>query len=194
VLIDRFFGTLLGRRELWGAGLSLVGLLLVVFSLAHGGAGRRPGEGELLLLVGTGLAAAAVFTALPARLLARGAALGIASGICYGIGDVATKGSLDGSAIVMTPIFLACHGLGFVTLQLAFQRGTILETAGLSTLFTNAIPIVIGVVVFAESPPAGPLGTLRLAGFALALVGGVLLARGEGRPEVPDVPEAEAAG
>jgi drug/metabolite transporter (DMT)-like permease len=176
-LIEHRFGAPLGRRELLGAALSVGGLVLVVSSLTHTTVGRRPGEIGLLVLVGCGLAVAAAAVAAPTRFLPRGAALGIAAGVCYGIGDVATKGALRGSGPVLIPVFLACNVLGFVTLQLAYQKGTVLETAGLASLFTNAIPIVIGISIFDESPPSGPLGAIRFAGFALTLVGGLLLAR-----------------
>ena len=65
--------------------------------------------------------------------------------------------SHGGARLAFVPAVLACHGLAFVALQLGFQRGGPLATAGVATLLTNALPIVAGIVVFAESLPGGVL-------------------------------------
>jgi hypothetical protein len=64
-----------------------------------------------------------------------------------------------------------------VALQLGFQRGGALATAGVATLFTNAVPIAAGMVVFGDGIPTGTLGVVRLAAFACVIVGAALLAR-----------------
>jgi hypothetical protein len=58
----------------------------------------------------------------------------------------------------------------------------VLETAGLSTLVNNMIPIAGGLLLFHESLPHGWAGAARLASFASVVVGAVLLARA---PEAP---------
>ena len=75
------------------------------------------------------------------------------------------------------PALLACHGLAFVALQLGFQRGSALATAGLATLWTNALPIVAGMFVFGDPLPGGALGVARVAAFAAVVVGAALLSR-----------------
>jgi hypothetical protein len=44
-------------------------------------------------------------------------------------------------------------------------------------LWTNALPIAAGTVLFSEALPGGVRGGLRVAAFALVLVGGVALSR-----------------
>jgi hypothetical protein len=78
---------------------------------------------------------------------------------------------------VFVLLLAACHGLGFVCVQLSFQRGTALATAGVSTLLTNLLPILAGVIIFGESMPGGVPGALRGLGFAGALIGAALLGR-----------------
>jgi hypothetical protein len=73
---------------------------------------------------------------------------------------------------------LACQGLAFVALQLGFQRGGALATAGVATLFTNALPILAGVVVYHELLPAGIFGVVRALAFAAVILGAAILARG----------------
>jgi len=46
---------------------------------------------------------------------------------------------------VLAPAVLAAHGLAFVCIQLAFQRGGALATAGTASLLTNALPIAAGI-------------------------------------------------
>jgi len=91
---------------------------------------------------------------------------------------VATKAAVGGTrpALLFALLLLACHGLAFMALQLAFQRGTVLATAGVSTLLTNAVPILAGLTVFAEHMPGGAAGVLRGLGFAAAVLGAALLA------------------
>ena len=129
----------------------------------------------IVIAVGSGLAGGLV---LLARRFRPGALLGCAAGLLFGVGDLATKGAVDGVGLLFVPILAACTALGFVTLQLAFQRGRVLETAGSSTLVNNLIPIVGGVVVFHEPIPTGPAGVARVASFVAVVVGAVLLASG----------------
>jgi enterochelin esterase-like enzyme len=106
------------------------------------------------------------------------AGLGSAAGILYAAGDVGTKAAVSGGFhIWFVPALLACHGLAFVALQLGFQRGGALTTAGLATLWTNALPIVAGMVVFGEPLPGGVLGAARIAAFVAVVAGAALLTR-----------------
>ena len=84
----------------------------------------------------------------------------------------------------------ACHALAFISLQLSFQRGTTLATAGVSTLLTNMLPILAGLTVFGEHMPGGVPGVLRGLGFASAVLGAAMLAR----PGPPDHEEHSPPG
>jgi len=84
--------------------------------------------------------------------------------------------------VLFTVAVLACHGLAFVALQLGFQRGSALATAGVSTLAMNALPIAAGTLVFAEAVPGGASGALRVLAFAAVVGGAALLARPEAQP------------
>jgi hypothetical protein len=57
------------------------------------------------------------------------------------------------------------------------RPGHALTTAGIATLFTNALPIVAGMTIFDEPLPDGWLGAVRIASFAAVVVGAVALAR-----------------
>jgi hypothetical protein len=167
-----------------GVGAALAGLLLLGLSLGSHHPSNRGTVGAVVLwLVVSAAAAGLVIRVLPA-----GAGHGTAAGILYAAGDVATKAAVGGGTrLWFVPALLACHGIAFVCMQLAFQRGGRLGTAGLAVLWTNALPIVAGTIVFGESLPGGLSGTARVAAFALVLIGAVALSR----PPI-DVPGRDA--
>jgi hypothetical protein len=106
------------------------------------------------------------------------ASLGVAAGVLYGAGDIATKAATFGGVwLVLIGAILAAHGLAFVALQFGFQRGGALVTAGTATLLTNALPIVAGIAVFHEHLPGGVLGGMRIAAFVLVVAAAAELAR-----------------
>jgi drug/metabolite transporter (DMT)-like permease len=175
----------LTRREQIGAAVSVGGLALLGLSLIS-----THGEGTAATYgwVGVWLAASAggaVACVLPlARAIGRGPAWGIASGILFAAGDVSTKMAVSGG--IENYAFLASlivfYASGTAVLQAAFQQGSALTTAGLSTLLTNALPILAGMVLFHEPLPSGWIGAVRIAAFAGVVAGAVLLATKEAEP------------
>ncbi len=171
-----------GHREQAAVAVSVLGLVLLAVSLAGQGttAGTPAARYVAAWLVGlavvAGVLAASTRLGMPAAV-----ALGAAAGIFYATGDVATKSAVASLGLLFVPVVLASHGLAFVSLQLAFQRGSALVTVGLATLLTNALPIAAGAELFHEGLPSGPLGAVRLAAFALVVAGAALLGVG-----VPD--------
>src|SRR5205807_432562 len=168
----------LTQMEKAGLVASLAGLVLLGLSLG----GRTPSTHgswvPVAVWMGVSVAAAALVAGPAARLLAGGAGLGIAAGVCYAAGDVGTKAAVHGGArLLFVPALLACHGLAFVFLNLGFQRGRRLATAGLAVLWTNALPIAAGTILFGESLPAGWRGVVRVCAFVLVVAGGAALAR-----------------
>lgn len=168
------------RREQAAMAASVGGLAVVCVSFAAGTPVATTATAPTAAIwVAVLLTGAAVAWGPGTRLLRPGAGLGAAAGLLYAAGDVSTKGLVSGIGVAFLPVLLACHALGFVALQLAFQRGTALATAGLSTLLNNSLPIVAGLWLFHEHLPNGAFGPVRLAGFALVVLGAVLLARPE---------------
>ena len=167
-------GERLSAAERVGVTAALVGLLLLGLSL---GSHTQSLHGSSRLVIAWMLASAAV-AATVARVLPPGAGLGTAAGVLYAAGDVGTKAAFGGGTrLLFVPALLACHGLAFACMQLAFQRGGRLATAGLAVLWTNALPIVAGTVLFGERIPNGWRGGARVGAFVLVLVGAVALSR-----------------
>jgi hypothetical protein len=164
-----------GHAAQWPAvGVAVIGLTLLAVSLA-GGTPKSTTASPAALAVW--LCASAILAVLfGAR--GSGAALGVAAGALYAAGDVGTKAAVHGGVwLVVVPVVLAAHGAAFAALQLGFQRGTPLATAGTSTLLTNALPIAAGIALFHEHVPGGALGVLRIVAFASVVVAAAMLAR-----------------
>jgi hypothetical protein len=108
--------------------------------------------------------------------LSAGAAFGIAAGIAFAAGDIATKATVAGDG-VLVPAMVAAYGAGTLLLQMGFQRGSALVTAGLATLLTNCVPIAAGMTIFHEPLPEGVFGFLRVLAFIAVVASAVLLGR-----------------
>jgi hypothetical protein len=164
-----------GHAAQWpGVYVAVAGLGLLAVSLVGGT--PKSTTVSLGALVGWLSASAILAAVLGAR--GSGAGLGLAAGALYAAGDVGTKAAVHGGTwLLVVPVVLAAHGAAFVALQIGFQRGTPLATAGTSTLLTNALPIAAGIALFHEHLPGGALGMLRVVAFASVVVAAVMLAR-----------------
>jgi hypothetical protein len=169
----------LGRTELAGVWISMLGLLALAVSLL-GGSGEGTGgtTGEILLWLGATAAAAGVALLLGRRFGWSGVAYGIAGGLLFSIGDISVKVATQGGVRTAFAVGVVIgYSLGTFFLQLGYQKSRALTVAGIATLLTNALPIAAGSVVLGEPVPSGALGALRILAFAGVTAGAILLAR-----------------
>ena len=172
----------LGRYELAGVFVSMLGLLALAVSLAGGGTAEGTGGSTQAILIWftATAAAAAVAIALGRRFGALAVAEGIAGGLLFSIGDISVKVATQGDARAAFAItVIVGYALGTALLQLGYQKGAALTVAGIATLLTNALPIAAGTRLLGEPVPSGFFGALRLLAFVAVTVGAVLLARPE---------------
>jgi len=170
----------LDRHELAGVLLSVLGLVALAVSLVGGGQSSE-GHGELgriLLWLGA-TAGAAVILVLAAQVrFGRAVSYGVAGGLFFSIGDIATKVATEGGArIGFVVVLIVGYSLGTMLLQIGYQAGAALTVAGLATLVTNALPIAAGTTVLDEPLPSGAFGVVRVLAFGAVVAGAVLLAR-----------------
>ena len=169
----------LAPQELGGVLLSVLGLVALAVSLVGGKA--KEGTGELvpiLLWLGITAVIAVALVVVGRRHWGAAVANGVAGGLFFSIGDIATKVTTQGGArAAFVELLLVGYGLGTAFLQIGYQAGGALTVAGLATLVTNALPIAAGTVILAEPVPNGALGMIRLVAFAAVVIGAVLLAR-----------------
>jgi hypothetical protein len=186
----RFAHRRLTRREVAGASLALIGLVLLAISLSGGDARDTNGAlGPIVLWLAITAAIAVLLFVSDRGFLRRGVGAGIAGGLFFAIGDISTKVATEGGArsVFVIPL-IAGYLLGTSLLQIGYQSGSALTVAGLATLFTNAVPIAAGTVVLGEQVPSGALGVVRILAFAAVTAGAVALAR----PEEPRTPTTMA--
>ena len=88
-------------------------------------------------------------------------AYGLAGGLFFAIGDLATKVATEGGA----------RAAFVVALIVGYTLGTALTVAGLATLLTNAVPIAAGTIVLHEPVPGGAPGGLRVLAFGAVTAG-----------------------
>jgi hypothetical protein len=184
-LVSRTTGTRLDPRERLGVLVAIGGLALLAVSLAGGSEhGTAAGWLPITMWLGASVGAAILAATSGATVLRGGAAFGVAAGILFGAGDVATKVVVGGGEqLLLAPAMVGFYGAGTIVLQLGFQRGRALTTAGIATLGTNAIPIAAAMTLFAEPLPGGALGAVRIAAFAAVVAGAVALSPRHGAAE-----------
>ena len=194
-LSSRVAGVKLARRELLGVVVAATGLAFLGISLAGAtGQGDEGVWGGILIWVVASAGLAAVAIRYGPRLLGAAGAHGMAAGILLAAGDVVTKAVVTGGVrLLFIPAMILAYSFGTIVLQLGFQKGAALTTAGVATLFTNALPIIAGTTLYDEPFPNGELGVLRGIAFALLIAGGALLSRP--KPDAPaGVSDLELAG
>jgi drug/metabolite transporter (DMT)-like permease len=184
-LSSRVAGVKLARRELLGVVIAATGLAFLGISLAGAtGQGDEGVWGGILIWVAASAGLAAVAIRYGPRLLGAAGAHGMAAGILLAAGDVVTKAVVTGGVrLLFIPAMILAYSFGTIVLQLGFQKGAALTTAGVATLFTNALPIIAGTTLYDEPFPNGELGVLRGISFALLIAGGALLSRP--KPDAP---------
>jgi len=175
----RVTGRGLGRRELAGVLLSVLGLLTLGVSLAAGA--EEGGQGDLVwILVWLGASGGVALLVLLLRGVGptRAVASGVAGGLFFSIGDISTKIATEGGPRILFMVSLVLgYLLGTLLLQVGYQSGEALTVAGIATLLTNALPIAAGTVVLDEPVPSGAYGALRVLAFGAVTAGGFFLAR-----------------
>jgi drug/metabolite transporter (DMT)-like permease len=178
LLVSRVTNVPLSRHERLGVLIAVAGLVLLGISLAGG---HDEGGGAGHLTVGLWIGASAVAALASVQLLSgrigAAPAYGIAAGLLFAAGDIATKGAVEAEKghLAFIAALIAAYAFGTLVLQAGFQRGSALTTAGIATLLTNALPIVAGMTIFGEPLPEGWLGAVRIAAFACVVVGAVFL-------------------
>ncbi len=193
LMASRFTAVTLGPRERVGVVFSVAGLVLLGMSLAGAhGRGDAGSPHTVALWLVASAAAGLLAIRFGIRFVNGGATFGLAAGIFFAAGDVATKTAVSGGGwhYAFAPALVTAYLVGTAALQAGFQRGGALTTAGIATLLTNALPIAAGMTVFGEPLPGGFLGALRIVSFAAVICGAVALAR-TGTKELDAAPESE---
>jgi drug/metabolite transporter (DMT)-like permease len=180
VLAERFFGHSVGKRQWLGVGLTALGLTLLAVTLpTHSGAHSGYSLAGMIAFE-AGLLAIGTFLVLSPRLGAHehhGVLLGTASGILFGVSDVAIKaltGSIGGAGVMglLSPWLLtavAASVIAFYASARGLQKGEAVPVITLTSAGANVSAISGGILVFGDPMPHDPLGLIAQS-FAFVLV------------------------
>src|SRR4051812_10471506 len=118
VMQSRMTHTPLRRHEWIAVGLSVGGLALLGISLAgvHD-EGTDPGHLAIALWTAGSIVAAFLAIKLLPRVAGAGVAFGLAAGLLFAAGDIATKSAVDGGNIAFFAALVVCYGAGTGVLQ-----------------------------------------------------------------------------
>ena len=183
VMAERAFGLRISRRQWAGIVLTAVGLLILGFSLpaVHGAHSRFSVPGMIgfefgLLAVGTLLI---IGPRIGAPAQHHGFMLGAASGILFGVSDVAIKAisgmvGSHGMAGLVTPwlvVTVLASVAAFYSSAKGLQDGDAVPVIAVTGTAANVSGIVGGILVFGDPLPAHPVMLVaEILAFALVLV------------------------
>ena len=182
VIAERSFGLRISRRQWGGIALTAVGLLLLGLSLpAVHGAHSRFSVPAMVAFEGVLLVAGAVLVMGPRIGVAtrhHGFMLGAASGILFGVSDVAIK-AISGEVGAHGPLGLATPWLlmaviasvaAFYASAKGLQDGDAVPVIAITGTAANVAGIVGGIVVFGDPMSAHPVMlAVECAAFVLVL-------------------------
>jgi hypothetical protein len=186
VLAERYFGCCVGRRQWLGVGFTALGLALLAVTLPHGGTDARYSLAAMVAFE-AGLLAVGLLLVLSHKLGAphqhHGVLLGTASGILFGVSDVAIKAltgqiGSDGAAGLLSPWLLTCIAasvIAFFASARGLQKGEAVPVITLTAAGANVSAIAGGILVFGDPMPGDALGiVLQSLAFVLVIAAAAL--------------------
>jgi drug/metabolite transporter (DMT)-like permease len=182
VMAERMFGLKIGRRQWLGLGLTAVGLMLLGLTLPveHGAHSRFSVPGmigfEAFLIVAGTLLIMGPRIGAPRQ--HHGFMLGAASGILFGVSDVAIKAisglvGAHGVLGLLTPwtlVTLAASIAAFYSSAKGLQDGEPIPVIAVTGMAANVAGIVGGIIVFGDPLAGNPISLIvQCLAFVLVL-------------------------
>ncbi|MBV9334775.1 MAG: hypothetical protein JO243_02695 [Solirubrobacterales bacterium] len=182
VMAEQMLGCRVGRRQWLGLGLTAFGLMLLGFTLpaSHGAHSRFSIPG--MIAFEAGLIVVGALLILGRRMGApeehHGYMLGAASGILFGVSDVAIKAisglvgssGVAGLASPWTFVCVAASVAAFYSSAKGLQDGDAVPVIAVTGTAANVAGIVGGFIVFGDPLPANPVSLIvQCVAFALVV-------------------------
>lgn len=193
VLGDRVFGCRVSPRQWAGAGITALGLLLLVVTLPQQSSHAAFAAPALLAFELGMLALGTLLVAAP-RLGApshhHGAVLGAAAGVLFGVSDVAVKaltGIAGGGALALAaspwlPVAAIASAVAFLASARGFQDGDAVPVIACTSTAANVTCILGGILVFGDALASNAvLVVVQVMAFALVAAAALLMPAGHGR-------------
>jgi len=204
IMAEQMLGCSIGRRQWIGLGLTAFGLMLLGFTLpaTHGAHSHASTPGmigfETVLIAAGGLLIMGPSMGAPAE--HHGYMLGAASGILFGVSDVAIKAisgmvGHSGAAGLLTPWLLVCVAASvaaFYASAKGLQDGDAVPVIAVTGTAANVAGIVGGFIVFGDPLPGSPVALIVQCLAFLLVVGAAWLMPAPVRAASPAVVPAAA--
>ena len=188
VLAERFFGFQVGRRQVLGVALMAAGLVLLAVTLPHTGGAHSHYSRVAMASFEAGLLFVGTMMVLSPQLGAphehHGLFLGAASGILFGVSDVAIK-ALTGAVGHSGPLGLLSPWLAvaiiasvvaFYASARGLQVGEAVPVITLTSAGANVSAIAGGIIVFGDPMASNPLGiVLQSLAFVLVIAAAAVM-------------------
>jgi drug/metabolite transporter (DMT)-like permease len=187
VLAERVFGFSVGRRQWAGVGLTALGLSLLAVSLPSAGGSHSTYSTAAMIAFEAGLLAIGTLLVMSHKLGARhehhGVLLGMASGILFGVSDVAIKAltgeiGVHGVGGLMSPWLATCvvaSVIAFFASARGLQKGEAVPVITLTAAAANVSAIGGGILVFGDPLASDPIGlVVQSVAFLMVIVAAAL--------------------
>jgi drug/metabolite transporter (DMT)-like permease len=187
VLAERVFGFKVGARQWVGVGLMAVGLVLLVVILPRANGAHSSYSHVGMIAFEAGLLAIGALLVLSPKLGTprhhHGVLLGLASGLLFGVSDVAIKAltgliGTHGIAGLASPWLVTCIAasvLAFFASARGLQTGEAVPVITMTSAGANVSCIAGGIIVFGDPMPSDALGIiLQAVAFTLVIVAAAL--------------------
>jgi drug/metabolite transporter (DMT)-like permease len=187
VLAERVFGFKVGKRQWIGVGLMAIGLMLLVVILPQATSAHSSYSHPGMVAFEAGLLAVSVMLVLSPKLGTphehHGVLLGLASGLLFGVSDVAIKAltgliGSGGAAGLLSPWLLTCvtaSVIAFFASARGLQTGEAVPVITMTSAGANVSTIAGGIIVFGDPMPSDTLGiVLQSVAFVMVIVAATL--------------------
>jgi drug/metabolite transporter (DMT)-like permease len=188
VLAERVFGFKVGLRQWAGVGMMAVGLMLLVVILPKTGGAHSSYSHAGMIAFEMGLLAVGALLVLSPKLGTphhhHGVVLGLASGLLFGVSDVAIKaltgtlGSAGVIGVLASPWLLTCIAasvLAFFASARGLQTGEAVPVITMTSAGANISCIAGGIIVFGDPMPNDTLGiVVQSVAFLMVIVAAAL--------------------
>ena len=173
------------RADYVAIAMTVLGVVFLAVSLAEGVPTGKTYHAVELWFVTAAILGVAIAVPIGIKLLGRGetaAGLGFAGGLLIGVAGVYSRllmGNFGGNWYIWLFACLLTYPTGFLVFQAGLQRGKAVVVAPIYNSLVMCVPVVVGMVALNETlPDSAFLAALRIAAFALIIVGTIVLSSG----------------
>ena len=187
IMADRLFGFRVGPRQWWGLALTAMGLVLLAVTLPHSSGAHSTFSTSAMIAFEAGLFGIGGLLIMGPRAGApaehHGVMLGAASGILFGVSDVAIKAltgliGSEGTLGLVSPwlvVTVIASVVAFYASARGLQDGEAVPVIAITGTAANVSCIAGGIIVFGDPLPTDAVGiVIQAVAFLMVIVASAL--------------------